>query len=326
MDEQAIKQWHCLVHHGRRGRGFHYSDTAIETALMLKGLFKLPLRALEGFINSLFQLMAVPLQSPDYSCISKRAKTVDIKYRLPSQGPVAHLVIDATGLKVYGEGEWKIRKHGKEKRRVWRKLHLAVDATTHAVIAAEVSLETVADNEVLPTLLNPLRRKIKQVSADGAYDTKACHALLKKKGAKATIPPRKNAAPWEEGHPRNEAVTALKAGELEAMEERLRLSPALDSRDRHVPVQATHRANAEPAELQRPGGRNPGWREGDEQADRAWYACSPASELSGINGLGNGHPATDLVNNADNTSKSEFIWLRGGVMCLSFVALTRIRG
>ena len=190
MDEQAIKQWHCLVHHGRRGRGFHYSDTAIETALMLKGLFKLPLRALEGFINSLFQLMAVPLQSPDYSCISKRAKTVDIKYRLPSQGPVAHLVIDATGLKVYGEGEWKIRKHGKEKRRVWRKLHLAVDATTHAVIAAEVSLETVAD------------------------DTKACHALLKKKGAKATIPPRKNAAPWEEGHPRNEAVTALKAGEL----------------------------------------------------------------------------------------------------------------
>ncbi|HBB0307410.1 TPA: IS5 family transposase [Escherichia coli] len=134
--------------------------------------------------------------------------------QLRARGPVAHLVIDATGLKVYGEGEWKIRKHGKEKRRVWRKLHLAVDATTHAVIAAEVSLETVADNEVLPTLLNPLRRKIKQVSADGAYDTKACHALLKKKGAKATIPPRKNAAPWEEGHPRNEAVTALKAGEL----------------------------------------------------------------------------------------------------------------
>nr|VXZ93175.1 Transposase DDE domain [Klebsiella pneumoniae] len=181
-------------------RGFHYSDTAIETALMLKGLFKLPLRALEGFINSLFQLMAVPLQSPDYSCISKRAKTVDIKYRLPSQGPVAHLVIDATGLKVYGEGEWKIRKHGKEKRRVWRKLHLAVDATTHAVIAAEVSTETVADNEVLPTLLNPLRRKIKQVSADGAYDTKACHALLKKRG-ESHHTAEKNAAPWEEGHP-----------------------------------------------------------------------------------------------------------------------------
>ena len=214
MDEHTIKQWHCQTHHGRRGRGFHYSDTAIETALMLKGVFKLPLRALEGFINSLFKLMQVPLTSPDYSSISRRANTVEVKYRLPSQGAVAHLVIDATGLKVYGEGEWKVRKHGKEKRRVWRKLHLAVDAATHAIIAAEVSLETVADNEVFPSLLNPLRRKIEQVSADGAYDTKACHALLKKKGAKATIPPRKNAALWEEGHPRNEAVTALKAGEL----------------------------------------------------------------------------------------------------------------
>ncbi|WP_339014528.1 IS5 family transposase [Aeromonas popoffii] len=214
MDEQAIKQWHCQTHHGSRGRGFHYSDRAIETALMLKSVFKLPLRALEGFINSLFQLMDVPLQSPDYSCISKRAKQVNIQYRLPSKGPVAHLVIDATGLKVYGEGEWKVRKHGKEKRRVWRKLHLTVDAQTHAIVAAEVSLETVGDNEVLPTLLNRLRRKIEQVSADGAYDTKECHALLKKKGARATIPPRKNAALWEEGHPRNEAVKALKAGEL----------------------------------------------------------------------------------------------------------------
>ena len=214
MDEQAIQQWHCQTHHGRRGRGFHYSDSAIETALMLKAVFKLPLRALEGFINSLFKLMKVPLQSPDYSCISKRAKTVEIKYRIPSHGPVAHLVIDATGLKVYGEGEWKIRKHGKEKRRVWRKLHLAVDAATHAIVAAEVSLETVGDNEVLPTLLNPLRRKIEQVSGDGAYDTRACDALLKNKGIKATIPPRKNAALWEDGHPRNEAVEALTAGEL----------------------------------------------------------------------------------------------------------------
>ena len=92
MDEQAIKQWHCRSTMAAEG-GFPLRDTAIETALMLKGLFKLPLRALEGFINSLFQLMAVPLRSPDYSCISKRAKTVDIKYRVPSQGPVAHLVV-----------------------------------------------------------------------------------------------------------------------------------------------------------------------------------------------------------------------------------------
>ncbi len=132
---------------------------------MLKAFFGLPLRALEGFINSIFQLMDMPLTSPDYSSISKRAQTVNVKYRLPSKGAVTHLVIDASGLKVFGEGEWKQRKYDKDKRRVWRKLHLAVDARTHEVIAAEVSLENVADNEVLPTLLNPLRRQLHQVSA-----------------------------------------------------------------------------------------------------------------------------------------------------------------
>lgn len=131
-----------------------------------------------------------------------------------SRGPVAHVVIDSTGLKVFGEGEWKTRKHGKEKRRTWRKLHLAVDPKNHDVIGAEVSLVSVGDNEVLPTLLNPLRRKIHQVSADGAYDTKACHKVLKNKGCKPTIPPRSNAGLWEEGHPRNEAVKALKCNAL----------------------------------------------------------------------------------------------------------------
>ncbi len=121
-------------------------------------------------------------------------------------------MIDATELKVYGEGEWKVRKHGKEKRRVWRKLHLEVDAKTHAIVAAEVSLKTGGDNEALPTLLNRLRHKIEQVSADGAYDTKECHAILKKKGVRATISPRKNVTLWEEVHPCNEAVKALKAG------------------------------------------------------------------------------------------------------------------
>lgn len=174
MDEQAIQRWHCHTHHGRRGRGFYYSDTSIETALMLKGFFNMPVRALEGFINSLFKLMDVLLQSPDYSCINKRAKTVEINYREPSKGPVTHPDIDSTGLKVYGEGEWKIRKLGKEKRRVWRKLHLAMDATTHAIVAAESSLETIADNEVLPTRLKPLRYTIEQVRGDGAYDTLEC--------------------------------------------------------------------------------------------------------------------------------------------------------
>lgn len=215
VDEAAIQSWHCKEHHGKRGRGFTFTDSAIETALMIKGIFKLPLRALQGFLDSIFVLMDVPLKSPSYSCISKRAKTVEVQYRLPSRGPIAHVVIDATGLKVFGEGEWKMRKHGKEKRRIWRKLHLAIDASSHEVISAVVSLESVGDNEALPTLLNPLRRKTAQVSADGAYDTKACHQVLRRKGIKPTIPPRSNAGYWEDGHPRNEAVRALKSGQLE---------------------------------------------------------------------------------------------------------------
>lgn len=214
IDDTAVKSWHCNEHHGKRGRGFTFTNGAIETALMIKGIFKLPLRALQGFLNSVFVLMDVPLKSPSYSCISKRAKTVEVHYRLPSRGPIGHVVIDATGLKVFGEGEWKMRKHGNEKRRVWRKLHLAIDASTHEVISTVVSLDAVGDNEALPTLLNPLRRKITQVSADGAYDTKGCHQVLRQKGIKPTIPPRSNAGLWEDGHPRNEAVQALKAGAL----------------------------------------------------------------------------------------------------------------
>ncbi|WP_055734059.1 IS5 family transposase [Agarivorans gilvus] len=215
MDEKAIELWNNTERSGRRGRSHTYSDTAIATALMIKGVFKLPLRALEGFINSLFRLLKVDLKSPDYSCISKRAKTVEVNYRLPSQGQAAHLVIDATGLKVFGEGEWKVRKHGAEKRRVWRKLHMAVDAQSHQIVSAEVSMDWVHDSEVLPTLLRPLRRKVKAVSADGAYDTRQSYQEVQRKKAVALIPPRKNAGMWEAGHPRNVAVKALKQGELE---------------------------------------------------------------------------------------------------------------
>ena len=109
-----------------------------------------------------------------------------------------------------------MRQHGKEKRRRWRKLHLAIDAATHEVIAAEVSLDCVGNNEVLPTLLNPLRRKIVYASADGAYDTKACHSVLRKKRISPSIPPIRNAVYWEGGHPRNKSVEALKAGQLAA--------------------------------------------------------------------------------------------------------------
>ncbi len=137
-----------------------------------------------------------------------------VAYRQPAKGRITDLVIDSTGLKVFGEGEWKVRKHGAEKRRVWRKLHLAVDPVTHDIVAAEVSLENIHDVEVLPTLLNPQRRKLRYVYADGAYDSKASHQLFSRKGATACIPPRKSAGLWKKGHPRNEAVLVMRKERL----------------------------------------------------------------------------------------------------------------
>ena len=150
IDGSAIEAWTCTKHHGKRGREFQLSDLAIETALMVNCIFSLPLRSLQGFIDSIFSLMNVPLRSPNYSSISKRANTVEIKYRNLSRGAIRHIAIDSTGLKVFGEGGWKVKKHGSEKRRTWRKLHLVVDVDTHEIISAEMTLVNVGDSEVYP--------------------------------------------------------------------------------------------------------------------------------------------------------------------------------
>lgn len=102
-----------------RGRPEHYSGMAIPTVLMLKRVFGLTLRALQGFIDSIIGLMKVPLNYPDYICISKRVISVNIPFKTPIRGEIAHLIIDATGLKVFGEGEWKVKKQVQEKRRIW---------------------------------------------------------------------------------------------------------------------------------------------------------------------------------------------------------------
>ncbi|ENM5915968.1 IS5 family transposase [Vibrio mimicus] len=188
----------------KRGRPRIFSDLAITTALMVKRIFSMPLRASQGFMDPVFRLAQLPLRCPHYSCISCRAKDVDVSFKKKTKGPIQHLAIGATGLKVYGEGEWKVKKHGTDgKRRVWRKLHLVVDTSTHEIIAAELSLSTVSDAEVLPNLLKQTRRKILEISGDGAYDTRDCHAAIRIRRTVALIPPREGAAFWERGHPRN---------------------------------------------------------------------------------------------------------------------------
>ena len=109
LDDEAIKAWYETAPPSARGRPQRYSDLAITTVLVIKRVFRLSLRAAQGFIDSIFTLMCVPLRCSDYSCVSRRAKSVSVSFKTATRGEIAHLVIDSTGLKVFGEGEWKCK-------------------------------------------------------------------------------------------------------------------------------------------------------------------------------------------------------------------------
>ncbi|MBS1054952.1 IS5 family transposase [Gluconobacter kondonii] len=183
---------------GRRGRQRGYSDAAIQTCLTLKVLFGFALRQTTGFVESLLRLAGLAWSVPDFSTLSRRQKslTVDIPYR-GSDGPL-HLLIDSTGIKVEGEGEWHRRKHGSSKRRIWRKLHIAIDEGSLEIRAVEITKNDVGDAPVLPMLLGQIsdEEEIASVTADGAYDTRKSHEAIAERDAQAVIPPRKNAKPW----------------------------------------------------------------------------------------------------------------------------------
>lgn len=201
---------------GKRGRSATFTDAAIQACLTLKALFGLPLRQTTGLVASLLELAGLDWVVPDFSTLSRRQKglNVAIPYR-PSTGAL-HLLIDSTGIKSEGEGEWFAKKHGPSKPRQWRKVHLGIDADTLEIRAIEVTGSRVGDAPMLPELLDqiPTDQPIDKVSADGAYDTRACHAAIAARSACAVIPARKNARPWLETTPgaqaRNEILRATR--------------------------------------------------------------------------------------------------------------------
>lgn len=199
---------------GKRGRQQQFSDAAIQACLTLKVLFGMPLRQTTGFVQSLLRLVGLEWAVPDYSTLCRRQKTLNVSlpYR-GAKGPL-NLLIDSTGIKSEGEGEWNARKHGGPKRRIWRKIHIGIDEKTLEVRAVEVTTSNVGDAPVLPELLNQIApdQTIGSVTADGAYDTRKCHDAIAARNAHAVIPPRKNAKPWKPttagAIARNEAVNA----------------------------------------------------------------------------------------------------------------------
>ena len=191
VDQDTIRAWRYQGP-ARRGAQVQYSDLAIECLLTLRSVYHLTLRATEGFARSLFELREVDLTVPDSSTLCRRAATVRITLPKKATGPL-HLVLDSTGLKVYGEGEWKVRQHGYSKRRTWLKLHLAVDPQTHEIQAAMVTDPGVTDAETVPALLEQVENPVESAAGDGMYDRQVVSDALGCRSARAVVPPRRDA-------------------------------------------------------------------------------------------------------------------------------------
>ena len=183
---------------GKRGRQTKFSDAAIQFCLTIKCLFGLPLRQSLGLVSSLLKLAGLDWPAPDFSTVSRREQKLQVQLTYQPRRGGLDLLVDSTGIKFLGEGEWKRNKHGPEYRRQWRKVHLGIDAQTLEIRAIEVTDKAIGDAPMLPELLDqiPVDESINSVSADGAYDTKACHEASALRGAQAVIPPRKNARVW----------------------------------------------------------------------------------------------------------------------------------
>jgi hypothetical protein len=216
VSEDVLEQWLNTNPSERLGAPQTYSDLAIISVVTMKSLFHLAGRQASGLMASVFELMSIELPVPDHSTVSRRLGNLEITLPILDRHSARHVVVDSTGIKVYGEGEWKVRQHGIGKRRTWRKLHLAVDETTGEILAAVVSTNDWGDSEILADLIEPIEGDIEQVSGDGAYDTSHCYDTILERGAKPVIPPRKNAVIWHHGnrkdpaHPRDEALRSIR--------------------------------------------------------------------------------------------------------------------
>lgn len=187
--EEAIAAWRAEPRTTRGGQP-HYSALTIRTALT-----RLPLRQTEGLIGSILQLLLLDLAAPDHSTLSRRAETLEVTkpYRC-SKGPV-HLLVDSTGLRLYGPGEWLIEKHGTQRRRSWRKLHIGVDAETGQILASELTTHDVDDDTQTEPLLDQITGSPASFIGDGAYDQASVYGTVAKHhpDADVIVPPRATA-------------------------------------------------------------------------------------------------------------------------------------
>ena len=216
VSEDVIEQWQNQEKTGKRGASNYYNDVAIETVVIVKSIYKMAGRQAVGFVKSIMALMSIDLRVPDHSTVSRRLSKLDIDLPIKKVKTARHIVIDSTGIKIFGDGEWKTRKHGASKRRTWRKVHIAFDESTSEILAIETTLNDKSDGQMLPDLLDAIEGEIEQVSADGGYDHRGCYDAIRKRKAKVAIPPRIDAVIWQHGnckaepHPRDENLRYIR--------------------------------------------------------------------------------------------------------------------
>jgi hypothetical protein len=191
MTEEAIAAWQAPAT-GKRGGQPIYSAIAIETSLALRLVFQQPLRQTEGLLRSIAGTLKINIAIPDHATLSRRSGGLTILPKRVDRTEPLHLLVDSTGLKIYGEGEWLDQKHGTRSRRRWRKLHLGVDADTHEIVAVELTPDDVGDISVMPDLLDQIDVQVASMTADGAYDGQAVYDAVTERHPKAAVivPPR----------------------------------------------------------------------------------------------------------------------------------------
>ena len=171
IDDQAIESWNFAGPTGRRGRINTFGDLAIESALLLRGLLKFPLRQTQGFLEGLFSMLKLPLDSPSYSTLSRRAAKLEVAIPTINWSEPINVLIDGSGLKVFGEGEWKMRVHGKSKRRTWRKIHIGINRESQEIVAVTLTESNVHDSMETAHLLDQID-SVASVTGDKGYDNK----------------------------------------------------------------------------------------------------------------------------------------------------------
>jgi len=192
FSDDAVEAWRAAPRTTPGGQA-RYSDLAIETSLILRTVFHQPLRQTEGLVGSLLELMGLDLPVPDHSTLSRRARTLAVAPPAVS-GPV-HLLVDSTGVKLSGPGEWLVEKHGTRRRRAWRKLHLGIDAKTGMIVASTLTSKEVDDAAELGPLLDQIDEPLAAVIADGAYDQDRVYDAVAEYSPEAAVvvPPRSTA-------------------------------------------------------------------------------------------------------------------------------------